>query len=195
MRTQLWRVRTGATSSFALRVREHATTKELKLPDHIERTLPLIEALTMQIRVADKELQTIAKNDPIGRRLMTVPGVGPVTAIRFLAAIDDVTRFRNAHAVQSYIGLTPGEYSSSDSKHRTRITKAGSSKLRRALVQAAWCCMRTSSEDSMIVWARKLAERKHKFLAVVALARRLAGILFAIWRDGSMYRARPPTAN
>jgi transposase len=188
LRTQLWRVRTGATSSFPTRVREHATTTSQSVPEFLERTLVLIESITMQIRIADNELEEIAKNHPVCQRLMTAPGVGPVTSIRFLAAIDDVTRFPNAHALQSYIGLTPGEHSSSDSERRTGITKAGPTKLRRTLVQAAWCCMRSRSEDPMIAWARELATRKHKFIAVVALARRLAGVLFALWRDATTYR-------
>lgn len=194
LRTQLWRVRTGATATFPSRVREHSTTIQQPVPDYVERTLALIESITLQIRVADSELADIAKAHPICQKLMTVPGVGPVTAIRFLAAIDDVTRFRNAHALQSYIGLTPGEHSSSDTQHRTGITKAGSTQLRRALVQAAWCCMRSRSADPMLTWARTLAARKHKFIAVVALARKLAGILFAIWRDGTAYRTHVPEA-
>ena len=191
LRTQLWRVRTGATSSFPVRVREHATTTNHVVPDFLERTLVLIDSITKQVRTADEELEEIAKSHPICQKLMTVPGVGPVTAIRFLAAIDDVTRFPNAHALQSYIGLTPGEHSSSDSERKTGITKAGPTALRRTLVQAAWCCIRSRSQDPMMVWARELATRKHKFIAVVALARKLAGILFAIWRDGTSYRARP----
>jgi transposase len=190
LRTQLWRVRTGATSSFPKRVREHATTTSQAVPDFLERTLVLIESITAQIRIADHELEEIAKNHPVCLKLMTVPGVGPVTAVRFLAAIDDVTRFPNAHSLQSYVGLTPGEHSSSDSERRTSITKAGPSKLRRALVQAAWCGLRSRSNDPMLRWARELANRKHRFIAVVALARKLAGVLFAIWRDGSTYTAR-----
>jgi transposase len=188
LRTQLWRVRTGATSSFPTRVREHSTMIERTVPEYIERTLTLIESITLQIRTADEEVEQIAKAHPICQKLMTVPGVGPVTSIRFLAAIDDVTRFRNAHALQSYIGLTPGERSSSDTERRTGITKAGPTALRRTLVQAAWCGIRSRSEDPMLRWARELATRKHKFIAVVALARKLAGILFAIWRDGTTYR-------
>lgn len=192
LRTQLWRVRTGATATFPSRVREHSTTIQQTVPDYVERTLALIESITLQIRVADGELADIAKAHPICQKLMTVPGVGPVTSIRFLAAIDDVTRFNNAHALQSYIGLTPGEHSSSDTQHRTGITKAGSTQLRRALVQAAWCCMRSRSTDPMLTWARTLAARKHKFIAVVALARKLAGVMFAIWRDGTTYRTAVP---
>jgi transposase len=190
LRTQLWRLRTGGTTTFVERTRGYAAGLAQTLPAHIERTLTLIEALTTEIRVADKELKTIAEQHPICQRLMTVPGVGPVTSIRFLAAIDDVTRFPNAHAVQSYIGLTPGERSSSDTQRKTGITKAGPTKLRRTLIQAAWVGIRTS-HDPAFRWARELATRKHKFIAVVALARKLAGILFAIWRDGSTYRVQP----
>lgn len=190
LRTHLWRVRAGATSSFPERVRESAESKQTTVPDYIEQTLSLVSTLTERIRSADTELRHVAESHPICQRLMSVPGIGPITAIRFLAAIDDVTRFKSAHAVQSYIGLTPGEHSSSDSKRRTGITKAGPSKLRRTLVQAAWMCIRSRANDPMMVWARELAARKHKFIAVVALARKLAGILFAIWRDGSTYQAR-----
>ncbi len=190
LRTQLWQVRTGATSTFTERVRAHATTLKETIPEHVDRTLPLIEEITRQIRAADKRLAQIAKEHPICQRLMSVPGVGPVTAVRFVAAVDDVSRFRNAHAIQSYIGLTPGEISSSDDKRRTAITKAGPRALRKTLVQAAWCLMRSSRNDPLANWARELADRKHKFVAVVALARKLSGILFAIWRDGTTYRAR-----
>lgn len=142
LRTQLWSVRPGGTSTFAQRTRDHAKLISETLPEHIERTLPLIEELTKQIRSADKQLAQTAKTHPICQKLMTVPGVGPVTAVRFVAAIDDVSRFRSAHAVQSYIGLTPGEQSSSDDKRRTSITKAGPRALRKTLVQAAWCMIR-----------------------------------------------------
>jgi transposase len=191
LRGQLWRVRTGATSSFPERVLEYATKIEQQFPDHIARTLSLIDELNKQIRVADQDLRQIAIQHPVCQKLMTVPGVGPVTSVRFLAALDQVTRFPNAHAVQSYVGLTPGENSSSDRKQRTGITKAGPAKLRRTLIQAAWCVMRNPTNDPLSVWATQLATRKHKFVAVVALARKLVGILFAIWRDGTTYRAQP----
>jgi transposase len=188
LRTQLWRLRTGATSSFPQRLREASTSEARALPVHVEATLQLLEQLTTQIHAADQRLKELAKKHPVCVRLMTVPGVGPVTAVRFVAALDDVTRFGNAHAVQSYLGLTPGEHSSSDSQHRTSITKAGPAPLRRVLVQAAWTAMRTQPNDPMVQWATKLAARKHKFIAVVGLARKIAGILFALWRDGTSYQ-------
>lgn len=188
LRTQLIRIRTGATRTFPARLREHATSNGITIPPHMERQLVVIEAVTLQLKEADLQVQQIADADPVCRRLMTVPGVGPVTAVRFLAAIDDMTRFRNAHAVQSYIGLTPGEQSSSDRKQNTGITKAGCSELRRTLIQAAWIAFRVCSNEPMVMWARQIEARRGKFIAVVALARKISGILFALWRDGTTYR-------
>lgn len=187
LRAQLWRIRTGGTATFPSRLRESAISSSRELPDHIEDTLQLIEHATLRIRAADVRLKKLALEHPICIRLMTVPGVGPVTAVRFLAALDEIARFRSAHAVQSYLGLTPGEQSSSDSQHRTRITKAGPAALRRVLVQAAWTALRTRPNDPMVIWANAIAARKHVFIAVVALARKMAGILFALWRDGASY--------
>jgi transposase len=128
---------------------------------------------------------------------MSVPGVGPVTAIRFVAAIDDVQRFGGAHAVQSYLGLVPGERSSSERQRKTAITKAGSPKLRWALGQASWSARRTRKDDPIIQWCLQIEQRRGRAVAMVALARKLAGILFAVWRDGTVYRpdhARPKLA-
>jgi transposase len=188
LRTQLWRIRTGATGSFAARVRGQGAAQKHRLPDHVERQLVVIETVHAQIKSADKQVAQIACEHPICRLLMTVPGVGPVTAVRFVAALDVASRFPNAHALQSYLGLTPGEHSSSERERRTGITKAGPTELRRALVQAAWSACRTRSNDPMVAWTMQIAARRGKFVAIVALARKLAGILFAMWRDGTPYR-------
>lgn len=189
LRTQLARVRTGATHTFPTRVREHAQQTSTELPQHIERQLTVIETISEQVKEADAQLAQIANETPVCRRLMTVPGVGQVTAVRYLAALDDMTRFSSAHGVQSYLGLTPGENSSSERKHNTGITKAGPSELRRTLVQAAWSAFRRCPNEPMVKWATQIAARRGKFIAVVALARKLAGILFAMWRDGTSYRS------
>jgi transposase len=185
LRTQLRRIRKGATGSFTTRVRGHG----LPVPEHIERQLVVIDAVQTQILAADKQVSRIACDHPICRRLMTSPGVGPVTAVRFVAALDDPSRFPNAHALESYLGLTPGEQSSSAREGRTGITKAGPIELRRTLVQAAWSAFRTRPNDPMVMWATQIALRRGRFIAVVALARKMAGILFAMWRDGTSYRA------
>lgn len=188
LRTQLWRIRSGATVSFADRVRAHARTQG-QLPEHVERQLRVIEVVSTEIRAADAQLRQLVKTDSVCMSLMTVPGIGPVTAARFRAAIDDVTRFRTAHGVQSYLGLTPGESSSSLREQRTGITKAGASATRRMLVQSAWAAFRRHPDEPMVRWARTIAERRGIQIAIVALARKLAGILYAIWRDNSSYRS------
>jgi len=188
MRTQLLRIRTGGSCTFPARLREHARTSDQALPPHIEQQLNLLEEVILHVREADKRVRRIACEHPTCRRLMTVPGVGPVTALRFLAALDEVARFRSAHRVQSYLGLTPGENSSSDRQQRTGITKAGSTQLRRMLIQAAWAALRQCPNQPMVAWASQVAARRGKWVAVVALARKIAGILFALWRDGTTYR-------
>lgn len=189
LRTQLWQVRTGATSSFPDRVRGHGKTNHQDLPEHIERQLKAIDGVNELIKAADKQVLQIAGEHLVCRKLMTVPGVGPVTAVRFLAALDEVGRFPNAHALESYLGLTPGENSSSERQRRTGITKAGPAPLRRVLVQAAFSAIRTRPADPMVIWASQIAVRRGKFIAVVALARKISGILFALWRDGTTYRS------
>jgi len=189
LRTQTVRVRSGVMSTFPQRVRDrYAETKQM-LPSCIARQLETIAQLTDQIENANEELQEIAAADLTCQRLMTVPGVGPVTAIRFVAAVDEVSRFGSAHAVESYIGLVPGEQSSSDRQRRTGITKAGAAKLRWALVQASWCARRSRPHDPMVKWANQVEQRRGRRIAMVALARKIAGILYALWRDGTNYRA------
>jgi len=121
---------------------------------------------------------------------MSAPGVGPVTALAFVAALDEVTRFSSAHQVGSYLGLVPSEYSSGDRQHRGRITKRGNSRMRSLLVEAGWRIMRSRRSEcaAMRAWAMQIAARRGKRIAVVALARRLSGILYAMWRDGNEYR-------
>ena len=187
LRTQLLRPRSGKMTTFPERIRECAATASLNVPPHIERNLLAIDALNAQVKAADAHLRQLAGESEICRRLMTVPGIGPVTAIRFLAAIDDASRFRSAHAVQSYLGLTPGENSSSERKQHTGITKAGPSAVRRTLIQAAWSALRLRPNDPMVLWARQIEARRGSFVAVVALARKMAGILFALWRDHTSY--------
>lgn len=183
MRTQTRKVRTGGSSTFTARVRQG----DQALPQHIERVLDAVDLLSSHITDLDKELATVAKSDELCVRLMSVPGVGPVTAIRFAAAVGEVERFADSHSLQAYFGLVPGERSSGDKKYRTSLTKAGSTKVRWALVQAAWSAWIHRPHDPMVRWAKQIAQRRGNHVAVVALARKIVGILFALWRDGSTY--------
>lgn len=187
MRSQLLPIPSGRVETFPRRVRRKALASGDGLPDFIEQLLVTIEAHTSQVSRADRQLVNWVKDDEVCQRLTSVPGVGPVTAIRFVAAIDDVSRFPSAHAVQSYLGLVPGEDSSSNRKRRTGITKAGSPRVRWALAQAAWALRIARKNDPLVLWAAEVEKRRGKKIAITALARRLAGVLFALWRDGTRY--------
>lgn len=193
LRTQLWTLRKGSTNTFPQRVRERAGQDGL--PPHIEQMLAVLDTLNAQVLASDRQLRALVQSNELCRRLMTIPGVGPVTAVSFIAAIDDVKRFEHAYRLQSYLGLTPGEDSSSERERRTSITKAGSASVRRTLVQAAWVALRRFPQHPMVRWATQIAERRGKFIAVVALARKLAGVMYAIWRDGSTYQSAKAAAN
>jgi len=160
------------------------------LPVYVERQLRTIDTLSQQIDQADKELAQLAKENPVCPRLMSVPGIGPVTSLHFVAVVDDRTRFKAAHDVEAYLGLTPGEDSSSARQRTTGITKAGSSPMRRCLVQAAWAARRARGKHPMLDWSLEVEKRRGKRIAIVAFARKLAGILFALWRDGTLYNPR-----
>jgi transposase len=187
LRTQLLTIRKGSTETFPARVRERADADGTTVPSHVEEALAVIDVLNVQVTASMKRICQLAKTSPLCRRLMTTPGVGPVTAVSFVAAIDDVARFQHAYQVTSYLGVTPGEDSSSQRERRTRITKAGPSSVRRNLIQAAWVAFRFRPNDPMVRWATRIKERRGKFIAVVALARKMAGVLFALWRDSTNY--------
>jgi transposase len=188
LRAEGRRPRAGEATTFSARVR--AVYADITLPTYVERQLRTLDSLNREIAEADRELAAIAKADPTSRRLMTAPGVGPSTSVRFVAALDEISRFPSAHAVESYLGLVPGENSSSERKRRTGITKAGPPALRSCLVQAAWAARRARRKDPMQRWADEIEKRRGKRVAVLALARKLAGILYALWRDGTVYEPR-----
>jgi transposase len=170
-----------------------ARLARLALPEALTTTLAplrrMIETLTEEIAGVDARLQTHVATDPVVQRLQSVPGVGPIVALTFRAFIDDVTRFGGAAQVSAAIGLVPREDSSAERRHRGHITKAGPGELRSLLIQGAWACWRSHGSAGLRAWVERLAARRGRRIAVVALARRLSRILFAVWRDGSVFDA------
>lgn len=181
------RVRSGQAESFVTRLHE------LSLPSALHATLAptvaLLATLDLEIRRADRAVEQVAVTDPVVTRLMTTPGVGPVTAAAFVATLDEAERFAGAHQVESYLGLVPSEDSSADRRRRGAITKAGNPRMRWLLVQAAWAVWHSkhAAAHPLRAWAQRIAHRRGRSVAIVALARRLAGILFAMWRDQSAF--------
>jgi transposase len=190
LRREGFRIRTGAPETFRTRLEELVLPPALKTA--IAPLVGLLGPLNEQIQALDAELEQIVAADDVARRLTTTPGVGPVTAVAFVATVDDVSRFRSAHQLEAYLGLVPSEWSSSEVQRRGRITKAGNGRMRWLLVQAAWCILRRRKKAQTLAlreWADRIASRRGRSIAAVALARRLAGILFAIWRDKTVYDA------
>lgn len=183
------RLSQGGAERTASKVRAIELREEVL--QELAPVLEVLSPLNREIGSADKRIEQLGRNDPVVRRLMTAPGVGPVTALSFVAALDEVTRFPGAHQVESYLGLVPSEYSSGERQHRGRITKRGNARMRSLLVEAGWRILRSRKPECAALksWAMQIAARRGKRIAVVALARRLSGILYAMWRDGNEYRA------
>jgi transposase len=151
----------------------------------------LLAPLTAQIAEADERIAALTATAPAVALLTTAPSIGPITAAAIVATIDDVTRFRSAHQFEAYLGVVPSERSSGEQRRLGRITKAGNARARYLLVEAGWRILRSKSDETaaMRAWALGIAARRGKRIAVVALARRLAGILYAMWRDRRPYDA------
>ena len=159
----------------------------------------LLAPLNAEIAAADERIAALTATDPAVALLTTAPSIGPITAAAIVATIDDVTRFRSAHQFEAYLGVVPSERSSGEQRRLGRITKAGNARARYLLVEAGWRLLRSRSAETAALraWALGIATRRGKRIAVVALARRLAGILYAMWRDQRPYdaaRLRVPRA-
>ena len=146
------------------------------------------ETVCHQATDLDAELQEIAKESPLARRLTTVPGVGPIVALSFIATIDDATRFHRAVDVGAYLGLTPRRYQSGETDWTGRISKRGDGAMRKLLYEAANILIQRVPRFSPLkAWAVKLAQKKGLKKATVATARKIAVILTRIWRDGTTF--------
>jgi len=206
VRDALVRTRTGYISVIRARLRQHGRrvasgsaegfsrrVLALSLPGRLLSELaPLLAVMrqvNQQLAYSDERIAAVARADERVQRLQTVPSVGPVTAAAFVATLDDAGRFARAHQVEAYLGLVPREWSSGEGQRRGRITKAGHRRVRSLLVQAAVSIRRVPNPSTTALreWAGRLAARRGRFIAVVALARRLAGILYALLRDSTRY--------
>lgn len=148
-----------------------------------------LAVLEQRLGEMDVKLEQLCRDEPEITRLMTAPGVGLIVAAAFVSVIDDARRFHKAHDLESYLGLVPREDSSGGRRRIGAISKAGNTYLRALLVESGWCLLRSKGDDPLRRWGRQVAHRRGQRIAVVALARRLAGILWAMGRDESVYDA------
>ena len=155
----------------------------------IEPLLVVRRTLREQLGVLHRHLLAIARDDEVCRRLMTIPGVGPVVALTYRATIDVPARFRNSRAVGAVLGLTPCKYQSGESGYTGSISKCGDDMMRVMLYEAAQILLMRSTQWSWLkAWAMQIARRRGMKKAVVALARRLAVVMHRIWVEGTTFR-------
>jgi transposase len=154
-------------------------------------TAPLVEALEAinpKVAQVEAKLEQLCAKEPVLQQLCTAPGVGPIVAAVFVSVIDEAGRFRHAHEVESYLGLVPSE-ETSVKRRLGAISKEGNRYARAMLVQAAQCILHLRGDDPLKQWGESIAERRGKRVALVAVARRLVGVLWAMWRHGTTYSA------
>ncbi len=148
-----------------------------------------LEALEVQIRRSSQQLAAQAAADPVTARLMTVPGVGPITALVFKSSIEDPGRFARGEDAGAFAGLAPRRNQSGERDHKGRISKAGDPMLRGALYEAANSLLsRVKRTCALQAWGRKLAETKGPKRARVAVARKLAILLHRLWLSETDFR-------
>lgn len=152
---------------------------------------PLLKAraaLERQIDDLDRKVLAMARSEPDVRRLMTAPGIGPITALCYCATIDDPSRFKKSRDVGAYIGLTTRRYSSGEIDVTGRISKCGDAMLRSYLYEAANVLLTRVAKWSVLKsWGMRIAKRRSLAKAKVAVARKLAVILHRMWIDGTEF--------
>ena len=154
----------------------------------IEPLVRAMQSVNEPLAAVEQHTATRAQGDEVVERLSTAPGVGPLTALACVAPRDEVERFDNVHQVESSRGLVPREWSAGEPQQRGTSTTQGSGRMRALWVGAAWRIVRRKgvAGETLRRWAERLAARRGKRVAAVALARRLAGRLYALWRAGSV---------
>jgi transposase len=187
LRREGLRIPSGNADSFTRRVSKLAMPGKLR--SEIAPLLAVFVSVDRQLVWIGSQLEQLARSDETVARLCTAPSVGPVTAAAFSSTVDDPGRFKNAHQVEAYLGLTPSEWSSGEKQSKGHITKAGNNRMRKLLVQVAVSILRLRSArtEALRRWATGIATRRGKKIAIVALARRMTGVLFTMMRDRTSY--------
>ena len=160
-------------------------------PELVAAVRPLLDArqaIEQQVDDLDRKVQKLARHNAQVRRFMSVPGVGPVTALCFKATIDDPARFKRSRSVGAYVGLTTRRHASGELDWSGRISKCGDAMLRMYLFEAAGVLLtRVPKWSALKAWGTRLIKRNGLRKAKVAVARKLAVILHRMWIDGTEF--------
>ena len=175
---------------FDARIRELIADMDYVFEAMVLTMLETRQAVLEGYNRLHKVLLRVVANDPLCRRFMTIPGVGPVAALSFKVAVDDPQRFPRSRTVGAHFGQTPRRYQSGTSvDYDGKITKQGDVNVRGALCEAAASLlMRVHSWSALKAWGMRIVKRTSMMCAIVAIARKLASILHRMWIDGSEFR-------
>ena len=183
----------GLKVGMAGKLKFEARIRELveSYPDlavFVEPLLVIRRVLREQLGILHRRLLAIVRDDEVCRRLMTVPGVGPVVALTYRATVDVPARFRKSKSVGAVFGLTCAKYQSGESERSGRISRCGDEMMRVMLYEAAQAMLHSKRWSWLKAWAMKIARHRGMKKAIVALARRLAVIMHRIWVDGTEFQ-------
>jgi transposase len=186
----------GTLRNFGLKVGMVGKVKFQELVESLPDLAVLVEPLLVvrrvlreQLGILHQRLLAIVRDDDVCRRLMTIPGIGPVVALTYRATVDVPARFKNSKAVGAVFGLTPSKYQSGEIDRTGGISRCGDEMMRVMLYEAAQVMLTRANKWSWLkAWAVKIARHRGMKKAIVALARRLAVIMHRIWVDGTEFR-------
>lgn len=175
---------------FEADLRERLRGEDALLRDVVDGLLAVRRTLLAECDRCHRLIVRVAREDPVCRRFMTVPGVGPITALAYKTTIDDPRRFASAKTVGAHLGLTPKRYQSGTVDRQGRISKRGDPDLRWLLVEAGNSILTKVQGWSVLkAWGMRLRRRAGLRRAAVAVARKLAGILHRMWTEGTDFVA------
>ena len=173
---------------FAARVRELATDDPV-LSASAEPLLAVVEVMTRELARLTRQILAVVRDEPVCRRLMGVPGVGPLTALAFRATIDPPDRFQRSRDVGAHLGLTPKRHQSGETDVQGGNSRCGDELARTALYEAAHSLLvRSRRWSSLRAWGMQVAKRRGMARARIAVARKLAVVLHRVWADGAEFR-------
>ena len=179
---------TPSRAAFADRVRELAGADTVVMA-LVEPLLAILATMLREFGRLTKQVLNIARNEQVCRRLMSAPGVGPITALAFRATIDQPDRFRRSRDVGAHLGLTPARYQSGETDIQGKVSRCGDELARTALYEAAHSLLvRSKKWSSLRAWGMNVAKRRGMARARVAVARKLAVILHRMWSDATEFR-------
>ena len=166
------------------------------LREVLEEVLDEIETLSLKAKAVHRRLERLSKQMPEAQALMTVPGIGVLTATALVSFVGDPRRFRSGRQLAAYLGLTPREFSSGTKRRLGRITKRGNTYVRMLLIHGARSALqagkRSHEPDDLRTWALDVERRRGHNVATVALANKLARVAWRVWRDQRPFERRRP---